>query len=371
MLFGAEPVPPHTEAEEIGAAVNAVAVVDAAAPLFGESGSATAAPLFGDSTTAAVQAVAVVAAPLFGESGSTTSFAHKAGFLQAGNDMHTDLMTVSQACHWATVHGDCAGFTYAQPDAEPSAATQIYFKSVASFSPGSGWSTYIVTRPSPQTPVPSPAPTPSRITYEVPLPTKVQSLDAFCASKPVGEAGLFDDIMKEKGNAGAADEVAALFASATISPRQGKLFSGDDVEDPNENKIDDLMVGKILLQETMHKAAEATGGNTAPARTAADVEADQLLNDGLMGIAGDQLFSRFEDATVVRAPGMGGAPAEATEGFARFTAPRAPAIDSSPFNMTKPSASAAQASAGTLDLDAYIASQAAGGSGSSGGGLFD
>ena len=90
------------EEEEISAAVNAVAVVDAAAPLFGDSGSAASASV--GETKVAVNAVDVVraAAPLFGGSGTTTSFAHRSGFLSSGNDIHAGLMTVVQAKDWAT-----------------------------------------------------------------------------------------------------------------------------------------------------------------------------------------------------------------------------------------------------------------------------
>jgi hypothetical protein len=376
------------EEEEISAAVNAVAVVDAAAPLFGDSGSAASASV--GETKVAVNAVDVVraAAPLFGGSGTTTSFAHRSGFLSSGNDIHAGLMTVVQAKDWATAHLNCAGFTYAEGDPEPSAPIQIYFKSVASFSPGSGWSSYLVTHPATAAQAPAPtvavAPTytPQSGLKNVPLPSKVQSLASFCA-KPVEEAGLFDELInegkdnKEAAAGGGTDVMAELFASAKASSRQGKLFSAVDDTTEEDSNIDDLFVGQVLqreegagalfepsLKDTLYKAAEAgvAPNSGAPARTAADAETDKLLNDGLLTTAGDQLFSRFEDATAVR---NGGAPpAESAEAFTDIAVPQqAPP----PVESAKPSVSAAQASAGTLDFDSYIASQGS----SSGGGLFD
>lgn len=69
---------------------------------------------------------------------------YKAGFLEAGDDLYSTMMTVDSAAQWCTSNSSCAGFTFSSTDPLcNNGQCNIYFKSAVAFAPSSTWQTYV------------------------------------------------------------------------------------------------------------------------------------------------------------------------------------------------------------------------------------
>ena len=59
------------------------------------------------------------------------SYEHHIGFMPAGNDLHSEEMTLGAAKAMASTQGACLGFTFAGPAGDPpdEAMVTVHFKS--------------------------------------------------------------------------------------------------------------------------------------------------------------------------------------------------------------------------------------------------
>ena len=70
---------------------------------------------------------------------------YKAGYLEAGDDIYSSAMSVTDAGNWCSSNSSCAGFTFSSTDpmCNGTSSCNIYFKSAVAFAPASGWQTYV------------------------------------------------------------------------------------------------------------------------------------------------------------------------------------------------------------------------------------
>lgn len=70
------------------------------------------------------------------------------GFLTAGSDLYSGVMTIAEAEALCTANfsGTCLGFTFESNTSSPSAPLNIYLKSAVNFEAAAGWYTYVSSR---------------------------------------------------------------------------------------------------------------------------------------------------------------------------------------------------------------------------------
>jgi hypothetical protein len=67
-------------------------------------------------------------------------FAHHAGYMPTGNDMHKETMSIAAAKAWCLANPECKGFCFGGPAGDPpeEAVVECFFKSAADWAPGDG-----------------------------------------------------------------------------------------------------------------------------------------------------------------------------------------------------------------------------------------
>lgn len=81
-----------------------------------------------------------------GGSGTISYSLNPPGFIGAGDDIFHGSLTLSQAEAMCTNITACVAITYNSDDPNPTTPIDMYLKSAASFTPSSGWTTYVSSR---------------------------------------------------------------------------------------------------------------------------------------------------------------------------------------------------------------------------------
>jgi DUF1680 family protein len=84
--------------------------------------------------------------PPGGGTGPVSYTLNPPGFIGAGDDIYHGLLTLAEAEVMCTNNSKCVAITYNSADVNPSSPIDMYLKSAASFTPSSGWTTYISSR---------------------------------------------------------------------------------------------------------------------------------------------------------------------------------------------------------------------------------